>query len=190
MRLEKEGRALRMNFGLLGPDGAVQRGTIVGDQGTDLAQGVVQSVYGTLLGKRRLGREVPLVSADPFNNEAFARGMDFSLQGRCSEALPFFQLIIEQEPDLFAPRFEYASCLRILGQSAEAESLLDELIAEQRQLEAGRPLAQALMIRGVLYNRPGRLDEAELAHDEALRVAESIGDRELAARILQNLAIV
>lgn len=27
-----------------------------------------------------LGREVPLVSADPFNNEAFARGMDFSLQ--------------------------------------------------------------------------------------------------------------
>lgn len=190
MRLEKEGRALRMNFGLLGPDGAVQLGTIVGDQGTDLAQGVVQTVYGTLLGKRRLGVEVPLVSADPFNNEAFARGMDFSLQGRCSEALPFFQLIIEQEPDLFAPRFEYASCLRILGKPAEAESLLDELIAEQRQLEPGRPLAQALMIRGVLYNRTGRLDEAEAAHDEALQVAESIGDRELAARILQNLAIV
>lgn len=190
MRLEKEGRALRMNFGLLGPDGAVQRGTIVGDQGTDLAQGVVQSVYGTLLGKRRLGTEVPLVSADPFNNEAFARGMDFSLQGRCGEALPFFRLIIEQEPELFAPRFEYASCLRILGNPAEAESLLDELIAEQRQWDPGRPLAQALMIRGVLYNRTGRLDEAEAAHDEALRVAESIGDRELAARILQNLAIV
>jgi DNA-binding winged helix-turn-helix (wHTH) protein/tetratricopeptide (TPR) repeat protein len=190
MRLEREGRALRMNFGLLGPDGAVQRGTIVGDQGTDLAQGVVQSVYGTLLGKRRLGREVPLVSADPFNNEAFARGMDFSLQGRCSEALPFFRLIIEQERDLFAPRFEYASCLRILGKPAEAESLLDELIAEQRNLDPARPLAQALMIRGVLYNRTGRLDEAEAAHDEALRVAESIGDRELAARILQNLAIV
>jgi DNA-binding winged helix-turn-helix (wHTH) protein/tetratricopeptide (TPR) repeat protein len=190
MRLEKEGPALRMNFGLLGPDGVVQRGTIVGDQGTDLAEGVVQSVYGTLLGKRRPGSEAPLVSADPFNNEAFARGMDFSLQGRCGEALPFFRLIIEQEPGLFAPRFEYASCLRILGQPAAAESLLDELIAEQRLAEPGRPLAQALMIRGVLYNRTGRLDEAQAAHEEALQVAEAIDDRELAAQILQNLAIV
>lgn len=190
LRLAREGRALRMNFGLLGPDGALQRGTVVGDQATELAQGVVQSVYGTLLGKRRQGREAPLVSGDPFNNEAFARGMDFSLQGRCGEALPFFRIIIEQEPGLFAPRFEFASCLRILGQSAEAESLLDELIAEQRLIGPGRPLAQSLMIRGVLYNRTGRLDEAEAAHEEALQVAESIGDRELAARILQNLAIV
>jgi DNA-binding winged helix-turn-helix (wHTH) protein/tetratricopeptide (TPR) repeat protein len=190
MELEAEGRALRMNFALLGPDGTLQRGTMVGDEGTALAQGVVQSVYGTLLGKRRHSQEVTLVSADPFNNEAFARGMDLSLQGRCAEAVPFFRLIIEQEPSLFAPRFEYAACQRILGEPDEAESVLDELVAEQRLLGPSRQLAQALMTRGVVYNRTGRLDLAEAGHREALEVAEAVGDQELSGRILQNLSIV
>lgn len=190
MQLLSEGGALRMNFSLQSPDGSLQRGTMVGDQGTDLGQGVVQSLFGTLLGKRRLGPEAPLVSADPFNNEAFARGMDLSLQGRCAEAVPFFRIIIEQEPSLFAPRFEYAACQRILGEPDEAEALLDILVAEQRLLGPGKPLAQALMTLGVLYNRTGRLDLAEAAHREALEVAEAVGDRELSGRILQNLSIV
>jgi len=190
MQLLSEGRALRMNFGLLGPDGKVQKGTMVGDQGTDLAQGVVQSVYGALLGKRRRGQDVRLVSADPFNNEAFARGMDLSLQGRCAEAVPFFRIIIEQEPSLFAPRFEYAACQRILGEPDEAEALLDTLVAEQRLLGPSQQLAQALMTLGVVYNRTGRLDLAEAAHSEALEVARSVDDQELSARVLQNLSIV
>ena len=190
MQLLSEGGALRMNFSLQGPDGSLQRGTMVGDQGTDLGQGVVQSLYGTLLGKRRLGPEAPLVSADPFNNEAFARGMDLSLQGRCAEAVPFFRIIIEQEPSLFAPRFEYAACQRILGEPDEAEALLDILVAEQSLLGPGKPLAQALMTLGVVYNRTGRLDLAETAHREALEVAEAVGDQELSGRILQNLSIV
>ncbi len=190
MQLRSEGHALRMNFSLLGPDGGLQQGTMVGDQATDLAQGVVQSVYGMLLGKRRHGQEVTLVSADPFNNEAFARGMDLSLQGRCSEAVPFFRLIIEQEPTLFEPRFEFASCERILGEPEEAEVVLDQLIEEQRLIGRGRPLARALMTRGVVYNRTGRLDEAEADHREALEIAGSLGDQELSAKILQNLSIV
>jgi len=190
MELETEGRALRMNFALLEPDGTLQRGTMVGDEGTALAQGVVQSVYGALLGRRRHSEEVTLVSADPFNNEAFARGMDLSLQGRCAEAVPFFRIIIEQEPSLFAPRFEYAACQRILGEPGEAESVLDELVAEQRLLGPSRQLAQALMTRGVVYNRTGRLNRAEAAHREALDVAEAVGDQELSGRILQNLSIV
>jgi tetratricopeptide (TPR) repeat protein len=191
MQLRSEGRALRMNFMLLGPDGSVQQGTMVGDQGTDLAQGVAQSLYGTLLGKRRhSGQGISLVSADPFNNEAFARGMDLSLQGRCGEAVPFYRLIIEQEPTLFEPRFEFAACERILGEPGEAEAVLDDLIDEQRQLGRGRPLARALMTRGVVYNRTGRLDLAEADHREALEIAESIGDQELSAKILQNLSIV
>jgi DNA-binding winged helix-turn-helix (wHTH) protein/tetratricopeptide (TPR) repeat protein len=190
MQLKADGRALRMNFSLLGPDGNLQRGTMVGDQGTDLAQGVVQSVYGSLLGKRRRGAETPLVSADPFNNEAFARGMDLSLQGRCAEAVAFFRIIIEQEPTLFAPRFEYAACQRILGEPEEAEKLLDELVAEQRLLGPSPQLGLALMTRGVVYNRTGRLDLAEAAHNEALEVAKTVGDQDLSGRVLQNLSIV
>jgi DNA-binding winged helix-turn-helix (wHTH) protein/tetratricopeptide (TPR) repeat protein/TolB-like protein len=190
LQLLSEGGALRMNFSLLGPDGSLKQGTMVGDEGTELAEGVVQSVYGILLGKRRRGAEAPLVSADPFNNEAFARGMDLSVQGRCAEAVPFFRIIMEQEPSLFAPRFEYAACQRILGNPEEAEALLDQLITEQRQFGPSRQLAQALMTLGIVYNRTGRLDLAETTHREALEVAQGIVDHELSARILQNLSIV
>ena len=190
MRLEPDGNALRMNFELLGPDGSLQRGTVVGDEGTDLTEGVAQSVYGTLFGKRRRSGDTPLVSADPFNNEAYARGMDLSLQGRCAESLPFFRIIMEQEPGLFAPRYEYAACQRILGEVDEAEALLKQLVSEQRPLGATRPLAQALMKLGILYNRSGRLDPAEAAHREALDIARQLGDPGLEAEVLHNLSIV
>jgi tetratricopeptide (TPR) repeat protein len=190
MQLETEGRALRMNYALVTSDGAEHKGTIVGDEPTNLAQGVVQSVYGIILRRSRADTDIPLVSKDPFNNEAFARGMGLSLAGRCAEAAPYFKVIIEQEPDLFAPRFEYAACLRILGDWKESETLLLSLIGEQRPLGAIRPLAQALMTLGILYDRTGRLDLAQEAHEEALHISEAIGDRELSARILQNLSIV
>ena len=190
MELETEGNALRMNYSLLGPDDKQQMGTIVGDGGTDLTQGVVQAVYGTLFRKSRLGGDVPLVSEDSFNNEAFARGMDLSLQGRCDEAVQFFRVIIKQEPSLFAPRHEYAACLRILGEAEEAESMLLALVEEQRPLGANRQAAQSLMTLGILYNRTGRLDLAEAAYDEALQISEEIDDHILSARILQNQSIL
>jgi DNA-binding winged helix-turn-helix (wHTH) protein/tetratricopeptide (TPR) repeat protein/TolB-like protein len=190
MLLENEGRALRLTYRLIGPDGSSLRGTMVGDQGTDLTHGVVQSVYGSLLRRSRIGDDMPLVSTDPFNNEAFARGMSLKLEGRCAEAVQFFRIIIEQEPTLFAPRFEYAGCLRILGEWEESEELLTGLVAEQRAVEAPRPLSRTLMTLGVLYNRTGRLDEADQVHEEALQLALSIDDNALAARILQNMAIV
>jgi len=190
MELETEGLALRMNYSLAGPDESVHKGTIVGDQATDLAEGVVQSVYGTILRRSRLEKDVQLVSKDPFNNEAFARGMGLTLAGRCAEAVQFFRVIIEQEPELFAPRFEYAACKRILGEWQEAEELLKALIEEQRPLGSIRPLAQSLMTLGVLYNRTGRLDLAQAAHEEALQISQEIKDPELSARILQNLSIV
>jgi len=190
MTLEKSGSQLRMNYSLLGPDGRVRRGTMVGGDGTELARGVVQGIYGLLLGRSRLDSDTPLISADPFNNEAYARGMSLSLEGRCKEAVQFFQLIVDQEPTLFAPRLELASCLRILGRIDEAEPLLLQLVEEQQPLGPSKPLARSMMTLGILYNRSGRIDEAEAMHQQALAVAREIDHPELAARILQNLAIV
>jgi len=190
MELSTEGNALRMNYSLLGPDGKLRRGTIVGDGGTDLTHGVVQAVYGTMFRKSHLGADIPLVSADSFNNEAFARGMDLSLQGRCSEAIQFFRVIIEQEPGLFAPRYEYAFCLRILGEVDEAEELLSTLIEEQRPMGASSSLGQSLLVQGILYYRTGRLDEAEQTYQDAMQVSEEVSDHVLNARILQNLSIL
>ena len=190
MELKTESGALRMTYSLLNPDGKIQRGTIVGDAGTDLAQGVVQAIYGTMFRRSHLGGDIPLVSEDSFNNEAFARGMDLSLQGRCNEAVQFFRVIIEQEPSLFGPRYEYAACLRILGQLDGRKELRTTLIEEQRPLGASRSLAQSLLTQGILYYRTGRLDQAQQSYDEALQTSEEIADHALNARVLQNLSIL
>jgi DNA-binding winged helix-turn-helix (wHTH) protein/tetratricopeptide (TPR) repeat protein len=190
MELVTDGMALRMNYSLLNPESDERKGTIVGDQGTELADGVVQAVYGDLLHRSWLGGEAPLVSSDPFNNEAFARGMALSLEGRCADATQFFKVIIDQEPALFEPRFEYAACLRILGEADKAEELLVTLSEEQQLLGDNRPLAQVLMTLGILYNRTGRLDIARTSHQEALRIARVIEDHELTGKVLQNLSIV
>jgi len=190
MTLESEKGALRMYYDLQVPDGGLKRGTIVGDGATDLAEGVVQAVYGTVLHRSHLGGKATLVSKDSFNNEAFARGMDFSLQGRCADAVQFFRVIVDQEPSLFEPRYELAGCLRILGRQDEAEALLTTLLEEQRALGASEHLAETLMTLGILYNRTGRPDEAEAAYAEALAVSQETGAHALGARILQNQAIL
>ncbi|MFV8819885.1 tetratricopeptide repeat protein [Haliea sp. E17] len=190
MQLRSEGAALRLNLSLLGPDDRLRQATMVGDQPAGLAQGVVQSLYGDLLNARARHFNADPVSSDAFHNEAFARGMDLSLQGRCADANTYFRLVMEREPTLFAPRYQYAACERILGHNDEAEQLLDALASELRPQGADRKLAQVLMTLGVIYNRTGRLDDAEASHREALHTAGAIGDRELSGRILQNLSIV
>lgn len=190
MELEKEGVALRMNYGLLMPDGDLKRGTIVGDGATELTQGVVQAVYGTVFHKSRIAGDVPLVSKDSFNNEAFARGMDLSLQGRCEEAIQFFQVIVKQEPSLFAPRYELAACLRILGKQQQAEVLLKTLIKEQRLRGESRQLVESMMTLGILYNRTGRLDQSETTYREALEISKALQEHVLSAKLLQNLSII
>ncbi len=190
IELVKEGAGLRMSYTLLDAQGEEKRATMVGDTATDLADGVVRSVQASLLGGGSREARKPLGARDPFNNEAFARGLDLSLQGHCADAISYFRIVMEREPSLFAPRFEYAACERILGENDAAERLLDTLLAEQRSLGPSRELAQVLMTRGIMLNRTGRLDEAEASHHEGLDVARDIGDHDLSARILHNLSIV
>ncbi len=190
LELRREGAALRLNLGLLRPDGALRQSTMVGDQPAGLAQGAVQILYGELLNAQARKAITNPVSSDTFHNEAYARGMDLVLKGRCADAVSYFHMLTEREPELFAPRFQYAACQRILGNNADAEVLLDALIDELRAGEPGRNLARALMTRGILYNRTGRLDESEASHQEALIIARDIEDRDLSAKILHNISIV
>jgi tetratricopeptide (TPR) repeat protein len=189
MQLIEEGKLLRMNYQLQDQNDYLQRGTMVGEEATELARGVVQGVYGLMLRKSRLDADLPLISVDPFNNEAYARGMAHSLEGRCADAVPFFRMISEQEPTLFAPRYELAVCLRILGEPKETEDILLPLIKEQEALGSSSQLAKSLMLQGILYTRTGQIDQAESALGKALEVSREIDDPEISARVMQNLSI-
>jgi DNA-binding winged helix-turn-helix (wHTH) protein/tetratricopeptide (TPR) repeat protein len=190
MTLSNSGQTLRMNYGLLSSAGKLSEGTMVGEKGTGLAQGVVQSIYGEFLGRMRPDANVEAVSDDPFINEAFARGMSLSREGLCEDANKLFRVITDQEADLFLPRFELAKCLRVLGEWEEAEELLEACITDQKAKEPGRYLGLSYEGMGVLYNRTGRLAEAESIYQLALEVALSINDHELRAEVLNQMAIL
>jgi len=130
------------------------------------------------------------VSDDPFLNEAYSRGMSLVLEGRCADARGLFKIVMDQEPDSFEARYEYAHCSQVLGEPDLAEQVLIPLIEEQRQIGPNRALGRALQLLGVLYNRTGRLDEAENLELEGLQVARGIGDEDLAGGLFVNLSII
>jgi DNA-binding winged helix-turn-helix (wHTH) protein/tetratricopeptide (TPR) repeat protein len=189
-QLASDGGLLRLTYAVYAVDGVTRRGTMVGHDATELTRGMARAVVAAVSGRKRLRGDQAVVSSDPFVNEAFARGMALSLEGRCGEARPLFQVAIDHTPEEFLPRYEYAVCARILGEQDVAAEILERLVAERRAAGADRALAMALNALGVVYNRTGRLDEAEAAEIEALEVARQAGDAELAGGVLTNLSIV
>jgi DNA-binding winged helix-turn-helix (wHTH) protein/tetratricopeptide (TPR) repeat protein len=189
-QLASDGGLLRLSYAVHAMDGDTRRGTMVGHDATELTRGMARAVVATVSGRRRLRHDQAVISSDPFVNEAFARGMALSLEGRCAEARPLFQVAIDHTPREFLPRYEYAVCARILGEQDTAGRMLEALVTERRAAGPDRTLAMALNALGVVYNRTGRLDEAEAAELEALEIARQAGDAELAGSILVNLSIV
>ena len=184
------GDGLRLNYVLTDTDGEEVRGTMVDEDATVLARGVARSVVAAIAGQRRMRDQFKAVSDDPFLNEAYSRGMSLVLEGRCADARGLFKVVMDQEPDSFDARYEYAYCSRILGEPDLAERLLVELVEEQRTHGPSRAMAKALQVLGVLYNRTGRLDEAEKVETEGLATARTIGDHDLAGGLLVNLSII
>jgi DNA-binding winged helix-turn-helix (wHTH) protein/tetratricopeptide (TPR) repeat protein len=190
VRVERDAGLLRMRYQLAAPGARLREGTAVGEDVTDLMRGVVQEVISKSGGPRRLPVQTTLVSDDPFVNEAFARGLALSLEGRCGEARPMFAAATSQAPDLFEPRYESATCARILGEWREAEESFNLLLAEMAPGGASRSLARSQLGLGVVYNRSGRFDEAGVLYEQALQTAEGVGDHDLIAHVLVNQAIL
>jgi DNA-binding winged helix-turn-helix (wHTH) protein/tetratricopeptide (TPR) repeat protein len=190
MELTQSGGGLRLTYSLTGPESNEVRGTMVDEDATVLVRGVARSVVAAIAGQRRMRDQFKALSDDPFLNEAYARGMSLVLEGRCADARGLFKVVMDQEPSSFDARYEYAYCSRLLGEPDLAEGLLVELVEEQRQNSPNRSLARALQTLGVLYNRTGRLDEAERTEMEALTIARTIGDQDLAGGLLINLSII
>jgi Tfp pilus assembly protein PilF len=74
---------------------------------------------------------------------------------QAAAALPHLERLRRRQPDNRVAQVEMARCQDLLGRQAEAEALLDEVLA------ADPHDAQALALRGALAARAGRLDVAE-----------------------------
>ena len=188
-RLEHSAGILRLSYELHSADGRVERGTMVGAEPTALLRGVIRKIVSTLDDRATMGNEVTVIADDAFVNEAYSRGLAFSLEGRCGDALELFQIVKSSTDKITRAHYEWASCARILGRWQEAEAAFNEILESKPEEPATTLRALAHHGLGTVYIRTGRGDEARETLHQGLAVAQQAGDRVTEGKILNNLAI-
>ena len=114
-RLEQNAGTLRLSYALQSVDGQVERGTMVGPEPTALLRGMIRSVTSMLDDRAGMSGEITVIGEDAFINEAYSRGLAFSLEGRCADALQLFEVVKSATTSITRAHYEWASCARILG---------------------------------------------------------------------------
>lgn len=181
---------LRLSYALLNAEGLVTEGTMVGAQSTELIKGMVRGVTVALTGRRRVQDEDISITGDPFVDEAFARARSFSIEGRCAEALPLYDVVLSNAGDRMPVALERATCARVLGQWEDAEQSFGSILDALGPDGDDDLRADALTGLGVVLHRTGRLEEARERYDQGLVAATAAGDRKAEGRLLINRAIL
>lgn len=187
--LTRAAGTLKLTFTLIGPDGLREQGHMVSGEGVDLVQGMVRSVAAILTDRRRWRADHPVLSDDPFLNEAYARGRSYALQGRCADALPLFAVVREADESLVPAALEWAKCAHVQGQWREAEDVLADVL-ERLGDDAGVLRAAVLDTQGMVYLRTGRPEQARAAWEAGLAAARETGDAAARAQLLTSMAIL
>ncbi len=188
-RLERSAGTMRLAFSLYSVDGRLERGTMVGAEPTSLMRGMVRSVTTALDVQTDTGREITVLVEDPFINEAYSRGLAFSLEGRCGDALELFEVVKAATDSITRAHYEWANCAQILGRWQDAEAAFLEILDAAPQEPATSLRALAHHGLGTVYIRTGRGDAAQATLETGLEVAQQADDRIAEGRILNNLAI-
>lgn len=186
--LEKNANVLRLSYSLYEPDEKVYRGTMVGAEPTRLMRGMIRAV-GNALGTPSQVREINVISEDPFVNEAYSRGLGLSLEGRCAEALGFYEIVKSSVEEIGSAHYQWASCARILGQWQEAEAAFKLILAKTPEEPSSSLRALAFHGLGTVYIRTGRGDDAQDILTLGLQEVRQAGNSKLEGMILNNLAI-
>ena len=132
----------------------------------------------------------PSVSNDEFINEVYARAMALYDEGRYDDAKSLFELMIEQEPHLFWPRYERALCIRNLRDFETAERELLALRDEVSKPGMERENASVENALGVIYWTKRRHDEARVSFKRMVELSLLVGNQLRAATGYQNLGLV
>jgi len=189
-RLEYVEGAYRLYYELTGDGDRPVSRSGVGAEATSMIPEVAATVAALVSHGRPTDERRRVISADDFLNEAYARALSLQFAGRNEEAKRLFQVVMEQEPDLFWPRYEYALSARTLREWHIAEPMLIELAAEAAADGAIAEQTAALNSLGIAYLNQDRLDRARQQFEEVLRLTEgtTLYDRMSAANV--NLGLV
>lgn len=188
--LDKEGDIYRLSFELSSSDDQPERRTFVGPEPIQLVSQLVETAATIITrGAPEPPRETG-VSSDDFINEAYARAMNLEMEGRYSEALDLLQVIIQQDPSLFWPRYEYALCSRNLRDFATAERLFLTLRSEAEEQANLKRQAAVNNSLGIMYMGNRRNDDALAAFENTVRIATELGDWRYLGTAQQNLGLL
>lgn len=189
-RLFRQGQLLRIQASVLGPDNSSTQYVTVGDDGTKAARSLVREIAQLIQGRVSGSNAIAPVSESDFVNEAYARGLNMALEGRCEAALTLYDIALKQDSESFPVRLHYAHCARIQGDWERSQQMTSDLLVESSTKGDSRELARVHMQLGVIYNRTGKVTESEAQYRSALAVAERVGDQDLSGDILTNWSIV
>lgn len=188
--IAKEGDIYRLSFELNSGRGQPERRTFVGPEPVQLVAQLVDTAATIVTkGAPRPDRETT-VSDDHFINEAYARAMNLQMEGRYEEAQRLFQVIIEQDSELFWPRYEYALCARNLRDFETAERMFIDLREEAKEQGELKRLAAVNNSLGIMYMGRRRNDEALTAFDTTVRLAEQANEWRYVGVAQQNMGLL
>jgi len=189
-KLEDRNGLYRLTYTLAGADKRPTRRTMVGQEPTKLVKDVVSTVTALIVENPPPLEGHTSVSNDEFVNEAYARAMALYHEGRYEEAKGLFELIIEQEPHLFWPRYERALTIRNLRDFEGAERELIALQSEVAKPGMERERAGIENALGVIYWSKRRHDEARVAFDKMVAISPQADNLLREATGYQNLGLV
>lgn len=180
----------RLNYTFAGGDMRPQRRTIVGKEPARLVKDAVDTVASLVQTGPPPDEHMRIISGDDFLNEAYARAMSLHFEGNYEDAKNLFAVIIEQDPSLFWPRYEYALAVRNLRDFETAERLLTDIVDEQTEAGNTSLLAISTNGLGILYWNQRRNDEALAAFNEVIRLATEADKPSYVVSANVNLALV
>ena len=189
-RLEFEAGLYRLTYTFATDDARPVVRKFVDQEPTRLIEQAITTISELAQGKDPTPGDKRVISSDSFINEAYARGMSLEFEGQYEEAQRLFQVVIEQEPGLFWPRYEYALCERNLRRYDSAEQ---QLVALRAELGDDGPPDQRAAVNnalGVLYQSQRRNDEAQTALEAAVALGEAAGSPTSMATAHINLGLV
>lgn len=189
-KLEDSNGLYRLTYTLAGGDERPTRRTIVGKEPTLLIKDVVNTVTSLITDGPPGTSDQSSVSNDEFLNEAYARAMSLYHEGRYADAKGLFEVIIEQEPHLFWPRYERALAIRNLRDFETAERELLALRDESSVAGREKELTAVENALGIMYMNNRRNDEARASFERTIELAQQTGAQRRRAIGHENMGLL